>query len=239
MVSAAITSAVSREWIYLLVTDPLAWPTKAAIVTSVKPRSLAMLAKLWRSTCGVISASGESLTSRFQWFEAGQLTLDLPSPDIPGAHVWRGLAQDQAKQRVTAIEARSKPIAPPRSHAIRRIFVIAIDGASLADPTRLWFDFDYDKPVKKRGRLSGDIIAWSDGCNVTEPFGDGRWMTTQIGCGQETTLPAMRELIGLIVREGVPGFDTLTSGGGPAFGPYSIPDIKTENHRFELREGLR
>ena len=33
---------------YLLVTDPLAWPTKAAIVTSVKPRSLPMLAKLWR-----------------------------------------------------------------------------------------------------------------------------------------------------------------------------------------------
>jgi hypothetical protein len=31
---------------YLLVTEPLAWPTNAAIVTSVKPRSSAMLAKL-------------------------------------------------------------------------------------------------------------------------------------------------------------------------------------------------
>jgi hypothetical protein len=169
--------------------------------------------------------------------EAGQLTLDMPSPDIPGAHVWRGLAQDQAKQRVTAIEARSKPIAAPRSNAVRRIFVIAIDGKHLPDPTWLWVDFDYDKPVKKRGRASGDIIAWSDGCNVTH-FGNGWWISTDMGCGQETTLPAMQELIGLIDREGVPGFDTLTSGG-PAFGPYSIPDIKTENHRFELREELQ
>jgi hypothetical protein len=180
-----------------------------------------------------------SMTLPIMRVEAGQLTLDLPSPDIPGAHVWRGLAQDQAKQRVTAIEARSKPIAAPRSHANRRIFVIAIDGKPLPNPTWLWFDFDDAKLVKKPGRASGDIIAWSDGCNVTEPFGDGRWMTTQIGCGQETTLPAMHELIGLIDREGVPGFDTLTSAGGPAFGPYLIPDIKTPNHSFQLREGLR
>jgi hypothetical protein len=180
-----------------------------------------------------------SMTLPIMRVEAGQLTLDTPSPDIPGAQVWRGLAIDQASQRVAAVDVQSKPIAAPRSNAVRRVFVIAIDGASLADPTRLWFDFDYDKPAKKRGRLSGDIIAWSDGCNVTEPFVDGRWMTTQIGCGQETTLPAMRELIGLIDREGVPGFDTLTSGGGPAFGLYSIPDIKTANHRFQLREGLR
>jgi len=39
-------SVVSSVWIYLLVTEPLVWPTRAAIVTSVKPRSLAMLAKL-------------------------------------------------------------------------------------------------------------------------------------------------------------------------------------------------
>src|SRR4051794_39873188 len=45
MVSAAMMSAVSSVWMYLLVTEPLAWPTRAAMVTSVKPISLAMLAK--------------------------------------------------------------------------------------------------------------------------------------------------------------------------------------------------
>jgi len=39
-------SAVSSIWMYLLVTEPLAWLTRAAMVTLVKPRSLAMLAKL-------------------------------------------------------------------------------------------------------------------------------------------------------------------------------------------------
>lgn len=43
-------SAVSSLWMYLLVTEPLAWPTSAAIVTSVKTRSLVMLAKLCRRT---------------------------------------------------------------------------------------------------------------------------------------------------------------------------------------------
>jgi len=43
---AALMSAGSRAWMYLLVTEPLAWPTRAAMVTSVKPGSLAMLAKL-------------------------------------------------------------------------------------------------------------------------------------------------------------------------------------------------
>ena len=32
---------------YLLVIDPFEWPTSAPIVTSVKPRSFAMLVKLW------------------------------------------------------------------------------------------------------------------------------------------------------------------------------------------------
>ena len=35
-----------EEWMYLLVIDPVACPTSAAIVLSVKPRSLAVLAKL-------------------------------------------------------------------------------------------------------------------------------------------------------------------------------------------------
>jgi hypothetical protein len=37
---------VSSVWVYLLVTEPFAWPTSAAIVTSVDPTSFAMLAKL-------------------------------------------------------------------------------------------------------------------------------------------------------------------------------------------------
>jgi hypothetical protein len=179
-----------------------------------------------------------SMTLPIMRVEAEQLTLDMPSPDIPGAKVWRGLGLVQAKQRVMAVDARSKPIAAPRSNAVRRIFVIAIDGKPLPDPTWLWVDFDYDKPVKKRGRASGDIIAWSDGCNVTH-FGNGWWVSTDMGCGQETSLPAMQELISLIDREGMPGLDTLASGGGSASGPYSFPDIKTENHRIELREGLQ
>src|SRR6266849_4204510 len=74
-------SAVSSVWMYLLVTEPLACPTSAAMVTSVKPRSLAMLAKLWRKTWGVTSESGESLNSCFQWL--GKLPNALSSP-CPG-----------------------------------------------------------------------------------------------------------------------------------------------------------
>lgn len=39
------------------------------MVTSVKPRSLAILAKLWRRTWGVISDSGESSKRCFHWFK--------------------------------------------------------------------------------------------------------------------------------------------------------------------------
>src|SRR5437016_7341157 len=46
IVSAAMISAVPSVWMYVLVTESLAWPTRAALVTSVKPRSLAMLTKL-------------------------------------------------------------------------------------------------------------------------------------------------------------------------------------------------
>ena len=170
-----------------------------------------------------------------------RLTLDTPTPDIPGAQAWRGLALEAAKQRVIAADAQSKPAVPPRSDAVRRYFIVAIDGKPLPAPAWLWFDFDYDKPVKNSNRSSGDIAASSDGCNVTEPFGDGRWISTQIGCGQEKTLPAMKELIGAIERDGVPIYMVLTSGGGAEgqIGPYSVPDVKTENHSFELREGLR
>ena len=38
------------------------------MVTSVKPRSLAMLARLWRRTWGVMSDSGASSKRCFQWF---------------------------------------------------------------------------------------------------------------------------------------------------------------------------
>jgi hypothetical protein len=51
------------------------------MVTSVKPRSLAMLAKLSRRTCGVTSDSGESLKICFQWL--GKLPNALSSP-CPG-----------------------------------------------------------------------------------------------------------------------------------------------------------
>src|SRR5882757_4753720 len=77
-------SAVSSVWMYLLVTEPLAWPTSAAIVISVNPRSLAMLAKPWRRTCGVTSDSGESSKVCFQWF--GKLPNALSSP-CPGEDV--------------------------------------------------------------------------------------------------------------------------------------------------------
>ena len=66
---------------YLLVTEPLAWPTSAAIVTSVNPRSFAMLAKLWRSTCGVTSGERRFSESFSQWF--GKLPKALSSP-YPG-----------------------------------------------------------------------------------------------------------------------------------------------------------
>jgi hypothetical protein len=50
-----------REWSEIicntLVTEPLAWPTSAAIVTSVKPRSLPTLAKLCSKTWGVSDAN--------------------------------------------------------------------------------------------------------------------------------------------------------------------------------------
>ncbi|TCT28198.1 hypothetical protein EDC90_10642 [Martelella mediterranea] len=65
-VSATIISAVSSEWMYLHVTVHLEWPTKAAIVTSVKPRSFATLAKLCRRMCGVIPANGEPSNICFQ-----------------------------------------------------------------------------------------------------------------------------------------------------------------------------
>jgi hypothetical protein len=78
IVSAAMIKAVSREWIYLLVTEPFAWPTSAAIVTSVKPRSFPTLAKLCRKTWGVTSESGESLKICSQWL--GKLPNALSSP---------------------------------------------------------------------------------------------------------------------------------------------------------------
>ena len=182
-----------------------------------------------------------SMTLPIMPVEAGRLVHDTPSPDIPGAQAWRGLALDEAKKRVTVVDARSKALVTPRLDAIRRYFIVAIDGKPLPDPTGLWFDFDYDKPVKNSNRRSGDIVAWSDGCNVTESFGDGRWISTQIGCGQETILPAMKELIRIIGRDGVPVYTVHTSGGRSEteIGPYSVPDIKTENHRVELRQGLR
>jgi hypothetical protein len=168
--------------------------------------------------------------------EAGRLALATPFPDIPGAQAWRGLTLDEAKRRVAAVDAD----APKRSDAVRRNFIIAIDGKPLPNPTWLWLDFDYDKPVKNSNRASGAVTAWSDGCNVTH-FSNEWWVSTDIGCGQEKILPIMQELIGHIERDGMPGYMILASGGGSEseIGPYSIPDITTANHRFELREGLK
>ena len=166
--------------------------------------------------------------------EAGQLALGTPSPDIPGAKAWRGLTLDEAKRRVAAVDAG----APERSNAVRRNFIIAIDGKPLPNPTWLWLDFDYDKPVKNPNRASGAVTAWSDGCNVTH-FSNEWWVSTDIGCGQEKFLPDMKELVDQIDRHGMPGYVTLTSGGGSAIGPYSLPEVETKNHRIELREGLR
>ncbi len=50
ILSAATISAVPTERIYRLVTVARERPTSAAMVASGKPRSLAMLAKLWRRT---------------------------------------------------------------------------------------------------------------------------------------------------------------------------------------------
>jgi hypothetical protein len=40
------------------------WPSKLAIVGSLKPRSAARLAKLWGNTCGVMSASRSAALAR-------------------------------------------------------------------------------------------------------------------------------------------------------------------------------
>lgn len=53
---------------YLLVTEPLEWPISAAILTSVYPRSFAILTKLCRNTWGVTSESFDFLKSNCHWF---------------------------------------------------------------------------------------------------------------------------------------------------------------------------
>ena len=171
--------------------------------------------------------------------EAERLTLDTPTPDIPGATAWRGLTIAEARERVKAVSVRAQAVATPRSDRISRTYVIAIDGKPQPDPTRLWFDFDDDAPVNNRNRLSGDITAWSDGCNTARRGGNW-WTSTEGRCGQNATLALMRELIAQIEREGMPSYIILTSGSaGEAIGPYAIPHVETENHRFELRFGLR
>lgn len=181
-----------------------------------------------------------SMTLPIMQVEARRLVLDTPSPDIPGAQAWRGLTLEEAKRRVAAVGAGSKSAVTPRLDALRRYFIVAIDGKPLPDPAWLWFDFDYDKPVKNSNRSSGDIAAWSDGCNVAH-FGNGWWASTEMGCGQENTLPVMQELIATIERDGMPVYTVLTSGGGSEseIGPYSLPDVTTKNHCVELRQGLR
>ena len=54
--SAAASNTASAECMYLLVTLCILWPSKLAMVGSLYPRSAARLEKLWRSTCGVMSA---------------------------------------------------------------------------------------------------------------------------------------------------------------------------------------
>jgi hypothetical protein len=77
---------------------------------------------------------------------------------------------DEARARAQALEARirsaTSQVPDRRRH---RYFVTQIGARTIADPTRLWIDYDSDLRTASRVRLGG-VTGWFDGCPSHGPL---------------------------------------------------------------------
>jgi hypothetical protein len=100
--------AVSSVWIYLLVTEPLAWPTKAAMVTSVKPRSLAIrAARLVTQDDAALPA--ESIRSLHRERKTDLVSVRLPCDEVGPRRPADSVPLDHGFQYVTAWQPLAGP----------------------------------------------------------------------------------------------------------------------------------
>jgi hypothetical protein len=100
----------------------------------------------------------------------GRLNEAVPGANVPGSGRLAGMKLDEARARAQALEARirsaTSQVPDRRRH---RYFVTQIGARTIADPTRLWIDYDSDLRTASRVRLGG-VTGWFDGCPSHGPL---------------------------------------------------------------------
>ena len=116
----------------------------------------------------------------------GRLAEAVEGANVLGAASYVGTTVEDARTLAVQVDQWIVRIAPPPptdnfgNPTVRRYFVTRIGDRVLADPTRLWIDYDISTNFGNPNGYGG-VTAFYDGCNVTDRSGKW-WVKTDVGC---------------------------------------------------------
>ena len=134
----------------------------------------------------------------------GRLAEAVQGANVLGSARFAGMPLEEARRRAFELDARvAAAVAEPRGQRRFRFFVTHIGARALADPTRLWIDYDPDLRAGARPGF-GAVRAWSDGCVTTRRAGGRAPPPPVCPGGERRSEPAVGRAAAWIDAHGVP-----------------------------------
>lgn len=165
----------------------------------------------------------------------GRLAEGVGGADVLGAASYVGTTVESARALAVQVDQRMAQIAPPRptdnfgNPTVRRYFITRIGERELADPTRLWIEYDGSTNFGNPHGYGG-VTAYFDGCTPVSrqhQIGDNIWGASAIACpgelpdGTLITEPVVAEVVRWINENYFP--DVICVSTCPINPDYTAP----------------
>lgn len=167
--------------------------------------------------------------------EDGRLAEAVAGADVLGSAAFAGTSLEEARALAIAVGNRMAEIAPPRpsdnfgNPTVRRYFITRIGERELADPTRLWIEYDGSTNFGNPNGYGG-VTAFFDGCTpVGRARSEAGWTVyaNAVACpgnqpdGTPITEPAVAEVMRWIDENYFP--DVICVSTCPINPDYTVP----------------
>lgn len=165
----------------------------------------------------------------------GRLAEAVAGANVLGSASFTGTSVEDARALAISVANRMAELAPPRpsdnfgNPTVRRYFIARIGDRELADPTRLWIEYD-DRTNFGNPSGYGGVTAYFDGCTpVSRQTENGRssWFANAVAChgqspdGSPITEPLVAEVVRWIEEQSFP--DVICTSSCPINPEYTVP----------------
>ncbi|PZT90743.1 MAG: hypothetical protein DI637_03155 [Citromicrobium sp.] len=175
------------------------------------------------------------MTMPLMRIEDGRLAEAVAGADVLGSAAFAGTSLEEARALAIAVRNRMAEVAPPRpsdnfgNPTVRRYFITRIGERGLADPTRLWIEYDGSRNFGNPQGYGG-VTAYFDGCTpVGRARSEAGWTVyaNAVACtgdlpdGTPETDPIVAEVVRWIDEHSFP--DVICTSSCPINPDYTVP----------------